>query len=1071
MTALLFFLASNVWASPVTPQRAALVAHHFWDANNFDKWDGMTDISQTIGIGELYVFANPQGGFVIVSADDCVLPILGYSATAPMEAPLPENTYNWLQEYAWQIGQRKAHGVEATPQVRNTWIALERGTSIEPINTPVTPLLTTTWSQGTYYNNLCPTNASGQHAATGCVATAMAQVMKYWNFPSSGRGNNSYTHPTFGVQSANFGTTTYDWTHMPNALYSTSTAQEVQAVATLMYHAGVSITTNYGMSSQGSSAEVIAINGVNYPCVENALRQYFDYSPEIFGARLSGIDESIWKQLLRNDLDSARPVVYTGFDFSGGHCFVCDGYNSQDMFHFNWGWGGMSDGYFAIGNLNPGVGGIGTNSSSSFCLDNMAVFGIRPAVRTNPSTAMVSATVSGTGQGSVSGSGNYNNFTDLVTLSVTANPSYRFDHWSDGDRNQPRKFWANGNVNLTAHMRPVVGDTIAYCGNAYESNIDIRYFGMKVETADIPANQSLRSVMLYNDKEGDFTIRIYAGDNYSPGTVAYQETFHLEGKDRWETLRFSQNVPISNTQPLWIIAYCPNASFAAPLTSYCGNSNGSWQSPNGQVWSNTLDLTYMIKAIFAQSSDVTIVASALDPTQGSVTGGGNYALGESCTLTAIPYGDNVFDHWSDGSTDNPRTVTANANTTYTAIFSGCGISNFPSTQDFSQGLGCWTTYSANQENAEDLTVYSQSSWWGSTDFLVFSSQRTATDYSQYLISPRLVPNLPIEMVFSYKSYSSTTELFEVRYSSTDNSPSSFTHLLRTGASTNSTWDTMQVTIPAEAHYVTIKYVTQHGYNLHIDDIILNSQPLPEHTITVLSETEGMGSVTGGGTFQEGTSTAIEAIPTHCHMFTHWQDGNTQNPRTIVVSGNATYTASFASTISYGTETLNACDSVEWFGEWYYESTASANHNSMSADGCDSVTTLILTLNHSSTTDTTIVAEDEYVIDGTRYTESQDVMLQYQTIDGCDSVVTIHLTIQSHNVPIDEVDGAAPKIWVSGHNIIVEGTKHRGVIITNILGQIMTQVENAPDNWRSPKMLPGIYLVRVGTANVKKMIVR
>ncbi|MBQ0113261.1 MAG: C10 family peptidase [Bacteroidales bacterium] len=990
--AMFLAISSAVWAKPVSLERAQTIAMNFWTSNAFGKWSEMNNVTSLVDIEEMYVFAGNNGGYVIVSADDCALPILGYSPTSRMQAPLPDNMLNWLRAYAWEIKQMREHGVEASNMVSSQWAELENA-SVSPRKSSivVSPLITTTWSQGTYYNNMCPVDNSSQHAAVGCVATATAQVMKYWNHPVQGRGSRSYNHPTYGQQSADFGNTTYDWTNMPVSLNANSSTAQVQAVSTLMYHVGVSIVTNYATSSNGSSAEVVARNGINYPCVENALRQYFDYSPEIFGARLSGMGDDNWRNLLKNELDNARPVIYTGYDFSGGHCFVCDGYDSQNRFHFNWGWGGMSDGYFAIGSLNPSVGGIGTNASSSFNLDNMAVMGIRPAERNNPNTSTITVTSDDPSHTTITGAGTYNNFSDLVTLTVNTVDGYRFDKWSDGSRTQPRTFWANGDVNLTAHIVPVVGDTIAYCGNAYEANLTNRYYGIKIEANDLPANRSIRSVQLFNVYEGDYHIKIYAGDNYSPGIVAYEEVFHLNGTNSWETLRLSQPYTISNSQPLWVIAYCNNNNYPAPLTSYCGNQNGGWTSINGQVWQQLSDLTFLMRVILTQPNDVIITAQASDASQGTVQGGGRYAMGESCTITAIPVGDNTFDHWSDGNTDNPRTFNANTTATYTAYFSSCGIGN-SSVQDFSDGLDCWTTYSASSANESEMEIYSYSGMWGSYAYFKFCSMNTSTYYDQYLISPRLLTSNAKDLSLTYSSYSNTTETFSLVYSTTDNSPSSFTHVITSASSNQSTWQTLIATIPAEAKYFAIHYTTQHGYYLYIDDINIVGQPLPNRTITAQAEYEEMGTVTGGGVYEEGTPATLEAIPGSCYEFVRWQDGNIQNPRTIVVNADETYTAIFTPITVYENDVISACDSVEWHGNWYYESTSSISFNTTTVNGCDSVVNLVLTINHSAEVDTTIEAIGEYELNDIVYTQSTTLEQVLTTATGCDSIVNINLVI-------------------------------------------------------------------------------
>lgn len=1029
MKRLLLFVAAlllvfSAWSEPVKREDAAQAAQHFWQASALGQWQGMKDVTASVGIEELYVFANSQGGFVIVSADDCALPILGYSAAAVFALPVPENVRNWLEGYAWEIAQLRQYDVTPSEQVRAEWTRyLSDAIGSPKLLTAVPPLLSTTWSQGTYYNNLCPTDAaSGQHTATGCVATAMAQVMKYWNHPVQGQGSRSYTHPTYGVQSANFGATTYDWTHMPNVLNAASTAQQVQAVATLMYHVGVSIVTNYGLSSAGgSAADVVSRGGITYPCVENSLRQYFDYSPLLFGARLSGMGDERWRAMLRTELDSARPVIYSGFDLSGGHCFVCDGYDSQDRFHFNWGWGGMSDGYFAIGSLNPSVGGIGTNTSTTFNLDNMAAFGIRPASRTGASTSVVTAVADDAAHATVTGAGTYNNISDVVTLNVVAADGYRFDKWSDGARKLPRQFWANGDVSLTAHIVPVVGDTITYCGNSHEGNLMNRYFAIKVNASDLPAGQSLKSVQLFNPYEGDYTIRIYSGDTYSPGTQIYEETFHLPGSNQWETLRFSQLVPVSNASNLWIVGRCMGNNYPVPVTTYCGNQDGGWTSTNGVVWMQLSDMTVMFRAIFAQSTDVIITAAAADTAQGRVQGGGRYALGETCTLTAIPSGDNIFDHWNDGNTDNPRTFAATTAAAYTAHFSGCGIAAFPATQDFSAGLDCWTAYSASAPNASAMCVITQSSMWGTYNYFQFCSQSYSDAYDQYLISPRLLAPNAVDITLSYRCQGST-ETFNIEYSTTDNAPSSFTHLVRTKTATSSTWDTLVAHIPAEAKYIAIHYTTSHGYYLYIDDIQLAGVPLPTHTITVVPEFEAMGSTTGGGTYEEGASVTIEALAGDCYEFAHWQDGSTQNPRTVVVGGDVTYMASFVPVSYYGAETVTACDSALWHGTWHYESTASATFDTATALGCDSVVALVLTIHHSVSADTTIVAEGAYEIDGTTYTESATILQQLSTRDGCDSMVTIHIVITQLEVhyTVTAVAESAGQGYVTGGGDYLQG---------------------------------------------------
>ena len=186
--------------------------------------------------------------------------------------------------------------------------------------------------------------------------------MKYWEYPSQGIGFHSYNEDDYGTLSANFASTTYNWAAMPNNVTSSN-----NAVATLMYHCGVSVDMNYGVG--GSSAQTLD--------VANALINYFGYSPQIEGLYKTNYSNVQWINLLKTDLDNNRPIQYAGSGNGGGHSFVCDGYDNNDWFHFNWGWGGSSDGYFDLDYLNPGSLGTG-GGTGGFNTNQRAIIGIQP---------------------------------------------------------------------------------------------------------------------------------------------------------------------------------------------------------------------------------------------------------------------------------------------------------------------------------------------------------------------------------------------------------------------------------------------------------------------------------------------------------------------------------------------------------------------------------------------------------------------------------------------------------------------------------------------------------------------
>ena len=316
-----------------------------------------------------YVFAAKEtGGVVFISADDNVSPVLGYIRNKKFDATkMPANLTKWLEGYKHEI-RLAAQQTTSDEKIKQAWKALQ--TPGQPLSKPaftlsdeVEPLLTTTWDQSPYYNELCPYDSEeGERAVTGCVATAMAQIMKYWKYPAKGSGFHSYNHEKYGTLSANFSNTTYDWNNMPDNLTRPNTA-----VATLMKHVGVSVEMSYGVAADGgSSAYVISAASQTQHCSEYALKTYFGYK-DVKGVQRSNYTLTNWINLLKTELDNKQPVLYAGFGGGGGHAFVCDGYDQNNMFHMNWGWGGAYDGYFVISALNPdgqGTGG-GTGSYNS----------------------------------------------------------------------------------------------------------------------------------------------------------------------------------------------------------------------------------------------------------------------------------------------------------------------------------------------------------------------------------------------------------------------------------------------------------------------------------------------------------------------------------------------------------------------------------------------------------------------------------------------------------------------------------------------------------------------------------
>jgi hypothetical protein len=315
-------------------------------------------------LNTLYVFdVNNKNGFVVVAADDIVKPVLAYATDQQFqtEGKLSPETSYWMDLYDKQIAFAVAHNLEATNEAIADWAyyTTTDGTANKPTNS-VAPLLTTTWNQGTYYDIYTPGTGSNK-TPVGCVATAMAQIMKYWDAPTQGTGSYSYNTQAWGTLSADFGATTYQWGLMPNSLSGSSSQAAKNAVSLLGYHCAIAVRMDF--APDGSGSQVLAWSSTA-KCAENAFKNNFGYKTTIDGVYRDDYNDVQWDALLKAELDNARPILYAGFGAVGGHAFVFDGYDNAGLYHINWGWGGMSNGYFTVNNLAPsalGIGGGGGN--------------------------------------------------------------------------------------------------------------------------------------------------------------------------------------------------------------------------------------------------------------------------------------------------------------------------------------------------------------------------------------------------------------------------------------------------------------------------------------------------------------------------------------------------------------------------------------------------------------------------------------------------------------------------------------------------------------------------------------
>ncbi len=332
-------------------------------AVDMTRMSNLVYTAKTDDNADLYIFnASAGDGYMIVSADDCAAPLLGYTDKGDFDPRnMPDNLKAWIEGYQRQIAWASARGIR-----------YEAGSSSS--RAEVAPLLKTKWDQGAPYNNKCPLVGSTR-TYTGCVATAMAQVMKYHEWPTRGTGSHSYTWTTENGEkktlSASFNTA-YDWANMLDEYTSTSTTAQNDAVAKLMYNCGVSVDMGYGTGASGALSSKIP----------GALSTYFGYDKGMAYLQRDCYGINQWEEIIYNELAAKRPVLYDGISNLGqdnqvGHEFVCDGYR-DGYYHINWGWSGMSDGYFKLTALDPGSQGTG-GGASGFNYGQGAIVGIKKA--------------------------------------------------------------------------------------------------------------------------------------------------------------------------------------------------------------------------------------------------------------------------------------------------------------------------------------------------------------------------------------------------------------------------------------------------------------------------------------------------------------------------------------------------------------------------------------------------------------------------------------------------------------------------------------------------------------------
>lgn len=802
LVSLLLILAAIVYAKPVSTNQAIQVAENWMLERT-----GQTFLDSSVAPLKadnpdnfIWVVSLRPTGYVLIASDDAATPIIGYNAAHGWgEYPIPPQLQYMLNTWQSEMQYIVNNRIAATLPISLLWQRYNVSQSSFVPNgnfRDVSPLLTTTWGQEGYYNDLCPSGTP-----VGCVATAMSQIMKYWSFPTTGNGSHTYVHPTYGTQTANFGTTTYNWAGMPNQVNNANTS-----VATLSYHAGVAVEMDYHPTGSGAYSTD----------VEYAMENYFRYSPLAAYHEKSEYNDTAWATLLRGEFDNARPVYYSGYSVAdGGHAWVVDGYQGTNYFHFNWGWDGAYNGYYYLTNLNPG----GYNFSSG----QAAVIGITPT----QSSANLSEGFEGTTFPPAGWSVTASTFTRSATLFITGAFSARY---------------------VTANISGAAG-----------SGKQLRTPLLTVNATSAPITFKAKR----NTTDRGEKIRVGYSTS-ATGPYAYLSTFTLTATAATYTQAVTAITPgdyyfvletlstVTNVKT-WIIDDVTGPGVATPFASLnitswaAGNVNPGESASSGATFqlSNTGGGILAITSVTNLSA--TEYKSTINPAVQLVYG---QVHEFGFTYDPLNYGT---DNTSFQIVTNGGTLTISLTGQALAYLFSDGFENYA---DFTQTITPWTQYDGDLRPSytiEGMTFPNQG-YTGS--FMVFNPSQVTPDMSgstmatysgskgaycfdavptttvtannDWLISPLVnLVGPTCSVSFWAKSYTDQygLERFKVRYSTTNNTYTSFTSYLAGTASTYIsapiTWTLYNYTLPITAKYVAIQCVSADAFIFMVDNFTIS----------------------------------------------------------------------------------------------------------------------------------------------------------------------------------------------------------------------------------------------------------
>lgn len=911
---MLFVATQMAGANPIDSVRARVVARDFLTKIGAERLgfmtDGLVNASDASVFHNIYVFQGASGqGFVLVAADDRSYPILGYSITDPFSLQgMPEHIMEWLMNYENQIDMM----LTIEPDTVGDFSVMEfpdEGGEDLILPSSVRPLIATKWDQGAYYNAMCPNYSIYSKCATGCVATATAQVMKYWNWPQHGIGNHSYNSP-YGMLSADFENTTYDWQNMPISLNGSSMIPHIDAVATLIYHVGVALETNYGYSSTAYTNP----NGAGLPSAQSVLIDHFGYSSVLGTILRSNYSDEAWCNVLRAELDQLRPIIYSGHGSGGGHSFIVDGYDENGLFHVNWGWSGRCDGYYMMGVLNPGLGGIGAGTIGAYNSNNKAIIGIMPENMMNSMTN-ITAVANNPDWGSVLGGGMYFPYSDNVTLTAVAEDDCRFVGWTDGVKVNPRSFMVTSiDQNFMAIFEKVEGDTLCYCMNDYALGMDFRHWGIRIPSSMISLGMELREVQAFLPSQGSYKIEIYNGYYPFPHLI-YSQDIENFTPGTWNTFVLDAPVMLVGVENIWITIASPDAERPAACSAWGGNTEGQYCSNDGVRWYELGRAgSCMVRGIFYTPDDEEVEEPVVNPSVPGI-GGVLVEIGSENSRQT----DDVMPVCTNHKYSLVEVILKENELNGANEFGGISFyynSNTPLTaktnckiyiQPVSVGQ-FWSEYNMENIYSSAVLVYEGSlnceSGWNRFDFTVPYTYNGQGDLMLIIADNSgkkqnnaqfKVESCSLYLTLSYHRESSADILNNAYWPSnavkTRYAKRPVMKLWGVGSAEDSV-DAITPINPGVSDDSSLFVV--HDTVYLIDTIVCDT-----YTLSVACNDSSMGVCAGSGVFHKGSSVEIMAINFSGRRFVGWDDGSVENPRRLTVDSNMVVTAVFEPLIPDG----------------------------------------------------------------------------------------------------------------------------------------------------------------------------